>query len=238
MLNGLTALELGRLRISVGYGRQKKGRPLSPVEVGILLRRILDSGIPLRDCADAINLNGTGHIGRFLRILELPNDLQHLVGWGSDKDCIGFSSAFEIVRLNNANDQRLVTEAILKHNLNSKEVRQLVQLKRRSQKTIPECIEDVLKMRPIIKKRYIYIGSLIDHKIEAKLVNLTQNDRDRILKSSISHIGLKGVSGRLGAKIFTLVGGEQFNQSMIDIGKENIEFQLRIHIGEAVQKNA
>ena len=98
MLPSLNPLELGRLRMSVGYGTHKKGRPLSPIEVGLYLRRARDAGISLNDCAKEIQLEGTGHIGRFLRILELPQDLQHLINWGSGKDFIGFSSAVELVR--------------------------------------------------------------------------------------------------------------------------------------------
>ena len=45
MLAGLSALELGYLRMSAGYGTHKKGRPLSPVEVGKLIRQIKKSGV-------------------------------------------------------------------------------------------------------------------------------------------------------------------------------------------------
>ena len=60
MLAGLSALELGRLRMSVGYGTHKKGRPLSPIEVGTLLRNARNSGVSLKECADKINLDETG----------------------------------------------------------------------------------------------------------------------------------------------------------------------------------
>ena len=236
MLNGLSILELGRLRISVGYGRQKKGRPLSPVEVGMLLQRARDTGVSLEDCANAINLDGTSHISRFLRILELPNDLQYLISWGNEKDAIGFSSAFELARLKNTDDQYVVAEAILINNLNSKEVRQITQLRKRSEKSISECIKEILDLRPIIETRYVFIGSLADDKIKANLLKITQAERDSILRSSIANIHLREASGRLGPKFFTLVGGERFNQSMKDIGKENIERMLRIHIREAVDK--
>ena len=236
MLNGLSTLELGRLRISVGYGRQKKGRPLSPVEVGMLLQRARDTGVSLEDCANAINLNGTSHISRFLRILELPNDLQHLISWGNEKNAISFSSAFELARLENIDDQRVVGKAILINNLNSKEVRQISQLKKRSEKSISECIKEILDLRPMIETRYVFIGSVADDKIEAYLLKITQAERNSILKSSIANLNLRGVSGHLGTKFFTLVGGEVFNQSMKDIGKENIEKMLRIYIREAADK--
>ena len=122
MLAGLSALELGRLRMSVGYGTHKKGRPLSPIEVGLLLQRARSEGVSLEECAKAIQLDGTGHIGRFLRILDLPNDIQHLVDWGSGKNFIGFTSAVELAKLKDATAQRAVAQALLSNGLSSKEV--------------------------------------------------------------------------------------------------------------------
>ena len=101
MLKGLNALELGRLRISLGYGTHKKGRPLSPIEVGALLRRACDAGQSLSECARVIRIHESG-LARFLRVLELPADLQHLVGWGGSGDMIGFSCAAELVRIGGA----------------------------------------------------------------------------------------------------------------------------------------
>ena len=77
--------------MSVGYGRHKKRRPLSPIEVGTLLRAAREQGTSLEDCARAMHLDGTGHIGRFLRVLNLPDDLHHMVDWGASKNSIGFS---------------------------------------------------------------------------------------------------------------------------------------------------
>lgn len=234
MLPGLSALELGRLRMSVGYGTHKKGRPLSPIEVGSLLRQALDEGTSLKDCASAINLNGTGHIGRFLRILDLPQDLQHLVDWGAGKDAIGFSSAVELVRLRDADDQRIVASSILSDGLNSKEVRQVAQLRLRSERSIRTCLKEVFGMRPTIERRYVFIGSIIDQNVEDVLIELTQAERDSILASGIKHLDLRGTTGRLGKKFFTLVGDERFNSSMKNVGKESIETRIRTHISETV----
>ena len=235
MLAGLSALELGRLRMSVGYGTHKKGRPLSPIEVGLILRSARDEGISLRDCADAIGLDGTGHIGRFLRILDLPDDLQHLVNWGSGRDDIGFSSAVELVKLRDADDQHAVARSILADGLNSKEVRQIGQLRIRSGRTIDACIKEVLGMRPIVKRRYVFIGSVIDQNVEDALIKLTQAERDSILDSGIKLLNLQGASGRLGKRFFTLIGDERFDASMESLGKENIEAWLRNHILETVE---
>lgn len=236
MLPGLKALELGRLRMSVGYGTHKRGRPLSPVEVGVLLRKARSNGISLADCAKAIQLRGTGHIGRFLRILDLPADLQHLIDWGSGTNFIGFSSAVEMVKLEDTEDQYAVADAILSNGLSSKEVRQVAQLRHRSGRTIEACVREVLNMRPKVEKRYVFIGSVASENVDA-LQELTQPGRDMMLAAGMESVGLRSATGRLGARFFTLVGDERFNASMQEIGKENIEARLRSHISEAV-KNA
>ena len=235
MLAGLSPLELGRLRMSVGYGTHKKGRPLSPVEVGLLLDQAREAGVPLKDCAHAINLDGTGHIGRFLRILKLPQDIQHLIDWGSGKAAISFSSAVGLVQFQDTDDQHVVAGSILEDGLNSREVRQVAQLRMRSRRTVHECLKEVLGMRPTIERRYVFIGSVVDRNIEATLSNLTQAERDSILNSCIEYFDIRGASGRLGKRFFTLVGDERFNASMSDIGKENIEDQFRSHIAKAVE---
>ncbi len=231
---GLTALELGRLRISVGYGTHKKGRPLSPIEVGQLLHQARDAGMSLKKCADAINLNGTSQVGRFLRILDLPQEIQHLISWGTGKDAIGFSSAFELARIQGADNQRIVAESILENGLKSKEIRQVAQLRKRSGRPIQECLKEILAMRTIIEKRYVFIGSVTDQGIESRLKDLTQMQRDSVLKSAIDEIDLRGATGRLGQRFFTLVGGERFNTSMNNIGKESLEKKIRTQIEKAI----
>lgn len=231
MLPGIDKREFGRLHMSIGYGTHKKGRPLSPVEVGILLRRAREAGASLQDCAHA--LNGTSHLGRFLRILNLAPDLLHLVDWGAgSRDSIGFSAAVELTQVCTAEDQRTVARAILEDGLQSREVRQVAQLKKRSKRPIRACLEEVIGMRPSVEKRYVFIGAVGDETLEATLGKLSQAQRDAVLHSSIDTLGLSGVSGRLGDRLFTLVGNEQFNTALSKIGKQSIEVQLRTLIAE------
>ena len=237
MLAGLSALELGRLRMSVGYGTHKKGRPLSPVEVGSLLRKARSEGVSLEECAKAIQLDGTSHIGRFLRILDLPDDIRHLIDWGSGKNFVGFTSAVELTKLKDTGDQRTVIRAVLSDGFNSKELRQVVQLRERSGRAIEACLEEVLDMRPKIEKRHVFIGSVAMENVKA-LGSLTQAVRDTILASGIESIGLRNATGRLGPRFFTLVGDETFDASMRKISKENIEARLQSHISEAVENAA
>ena len=235
MLDGLEPLELGRLRMSVGYGTHKKGRPLGPIEVGMLLRKARDAGVSLSDCARAINLSGTGHIGRFLRILELPHDLHHLISWGSPTDAIGFSRAVELAKLEHVDDQRVLANSILSDGLNSKEVRHVGQLRKRSGRKIEACVQEILGMRPTIERRYVFIGSVAEYDITCALSKFTQGERDSILASCMKLLNLENTSGRLGKRLFTLVGDERFDASMKRIGKGRIEERLRTLIREAVE---
>lgn len=234
MLAGLSALELGRLRMSVGYGSHRKGRPLSPVEVGSLVRKALCDGASLGDCARAMQLDGTGHIGRFVRILELPEDVRHMVDWGAGREFVGFSAAVELAKLNGAEDQRAVARAILAEGLSSREVRDVAQLRRRSDRAVEACIAEVVGMRPRVERRYVFVGSVAAKDVGA-LGACTQAVRDAILAGGIEGIGLRGVKGRLGSRFFTLVGRERFDAGMGAVGEMGLEGRLRYHISEAVK---
>ena len=233
MLAGLSALELGRLRMSVGYGGHKKGRLLSPIEVASLIRRARKEA-SLEDCAKAIDL-GESTVGRFLQLLDLPEDLQHLVAWGSPKDALGFSAALGLTRFDCEEEQRSVAKSILSDGLTSKEVQQVAQLRKRSKKALDECIKEVLGMRPVVEKRYVFIGTVADSDIVAKLAGLTQVNRDEILQDSIDGLGLAGASGRLGKSLFTLVGDDLFNGEMRKIGAENLEAKIRSQIQRNIE---
>ena len=231
---GLTPLERGRLRLSVGYGTHKKGRPLSPIEVGLLLDRLRKAGMSLEDCARYLKVSETA-TSRFLRILELPEDLQHLVDWGVGEGTISFSCAVELRRFKEPKDQCLVCDSILTDNLDSREVRAVVQLRVRSGRPIGECLSEVLGMRPVVEKRYVFIGSIVDGDVVDQLDALTQMERDGILMSGVDLLGLGAASGRLGRRVLSLVGDEAFDAAIRNIGGDNIEARLRAHIGETLR---
>ena len=220
--------------MSVGYGRRQRGRPLSPMEVGQLLRRALEQGASRSECAEKVGLDATG-VGRFLRLSELPSDVQDWVDWGSGEDFIGFSCAAELVRLQDSDDQRIVGDAILSQRLSSKEVRQVSQLRRRSGRPTQQCVEEIVGMRPVVEKRYVFMGAVVDENTVATLGELAQSKRDALLSAGIAVIGLEGASGRLGARTFTLVGGEEFGRSMERVGKKSVERLVRENLQESIE---
>ena len=234
MLNGLSALELGRLRVSVGYGTHKIGRPLTPVEVAELIDRARSSGNSLGDCAREIRIDETG-LSRFLRLLNLPEDVRHLVDWGGGNGVLGFSQAVELLRIRNSDDLRTIATAVLEHDLNSKETRQVAQLLERSGRPPEDVVNEVIGMRSVIERRYVFIGSVTGSSLSAALENCTQREKDALLMSAIESLGLSGATGRLGTKLFTLVGDKQFGLSMSKIGKDHLERRLCVAICEGLE---
>ncbi len=90
-------------------------------------------------------------------------------------------------------------------------------------------------MRPRIERRYVFIGSIIDEDVQSALSECSQRERDAILAAGMEHIGLIAGSGRLGRRVFTVVGDERFEAAMKDVGKENIEARLRTYLSESVE---
>ena len=234
MLPGLSALEIGRLRMSVGYSGHKKGRPLSPAEVGALLHRACEAGASRDECAKFLGLRGPDVVASFLQVSKaVPADLLHLVSWGQSTDSISFTTTIELARIRSAEDRRAVAASIIEHRLRRHEVRAVAQIRKRSRKTIQECIREVLGMRPVVERIYVFMGAIIDHEVNTALASRTQAERNSLLGSGLAALGIEG-SGRLGEQLFTIVGDERLNSQLNRDGREVVESRLRMYIKENV----
>lgn len=226
MLVGLTPLDFGRLKLSIGYGTHKSNRPLAPGQVAALLRRACSSGASLADCAEALGVHQTS-VRRLMRVLDLAEDLRTLVTWGRAEGSIGFSSAVELTKLADPCDQQITAESILKSNLDSKEVRQIAQIRNRSGRDIETCIEEIISMRPVIERRFVLIGTTGSEAIAVALRKLPEERRNIILTTVIKEMGWSGTTGHLGDRMFTLVGGSDFRQILDRCGRDVIESQIQ-----------
>lgn len=234
MLPGLSGIENAQLRMSVGYGTHKAGRPLSPIEVGALLRRAQNAGATLQDCAEFLDLSDS-QVSRFLRVAYLPSDIRHLVAFGrSTGSVVGFTTAVQLARVEDPDHQRILINAVLGQRLQTDEVRQVIQLRQRSGRPIEQCLREVLAMRPTVERHYVFIGAVADEGVEAALGEMTQAMRDAILRSGLEALGLEEASGRLGEKLFTLVGDKHLNDKLSRQGKEEVESRLRAHLSVKV----
>ncbi len=213
----LSKEERQKLLLSVGTHRGQ--RPLSPVEVAQLFSRMLAAGQTLADCARASNLEGTTWVSRFLRLLDLPDSVRHLVDWGSNVGSVTFSSATEIARLE-GNEKDLLAQGALLHRLSGVEVRQVVQLRKRSNRSLQACIDEVIGMRPTVERRYLYMGAITDKSLATRLGALSQYHRDEMLQKAVGSVlgRLQLFVTKLGPARFTVVGADEFGKQMKERG--------------------
>lgn len=207
-MKGLTPEEYKQLILSIGSHRAS--RPLTPIEVGLLLRKSISAGGTPKELASLVHLDGPSMIARFLRLLELPQEVHHLVDWGACQSTIAFTAASELARLHSQDEQQAAVSKALQSALSTSEIRQVVQARLRSNTTIDQCIEDVLKMRSQIERIHLFIGSVTTSSSREKLEALTQHERDLLLGQIMKHLypGLQHCSSRLGPTRFTLTGGD------------------------------
>jgi hypothetical protein len=225
LVNGLSEEEHQRLLLSVGTHRGQ--RPLSPIEVAALFAKVLAANGSLSECAKAASLEGTTQVSRFLRLLRLPESIWHLVGWGSVAGTIGFSSGAEIARLENDAEEEALVAGVLTNRLSGSEVRQVVQLRKRSKRSLDDCLNEVVGMRPRVEKRYVYVGAVTDTALKKALASMTQAQRDQLLGKAVATVlGATGLAlTRLGADRFTLVGSADFGEAM-NRQKDSLEQEI------------
>ena len=208
-MRGLSPQIQRDLILSVGTRRAR--RRLSPIEVAQAIETSLASGSTVQELAARLDLHPT-MVPRFRRLLNLPPDIRHLVDWGQAEARLSFEAASHIARLASSKEQQEVAEAALKHGLGKVETIQIVQIRERSGRPIAECIGDVLRMRPQIERRHILIGAITAEKLRIVLRQMTQRERDQLLKSAVTSYApeLPPWEGRLGVERFTLLGSDAF----------------------------
>lgn len=221
----LTPQERQALLLSVGTHRGS--RVLSPMEVATLFAKVVSGGGELPDCARAARLERTDMVGRFLRLLRLPKEVRHLVDWGNPKGGIGFSAGVELARLGEEHDVRAVANGILTHRLSAADVRQIVQLRKRSSRTVEECMKEVVGMRPAVQRRHVYVGAVTAATLRAALETMTQQERDRLLARAVDRVlsGARLGVARLAPNRFTLVGGRELDGA-VERGRDYLEREI------------
>ena len=200
----LTREEYRDLTLSIGTHRST--RRLSPIEVARLLEKALEAGATRRECAAELGVGST-QVGTFLKLLDLASGIQHFADWrGTKSASISFSTLAELSRLS-PHDQVDAAKSVLRHDLTWKEVVQLVQMVDRSEQGVRECIAKVLKLRPQIETRHLFVGAITSESLQRYLESLSKSDRDRLIKQTFVRITGTDyeIKGRLGTKEFTIL---------------------------------
>jgi hypothetical protein len=214
------------LILSVGIHRKK--RILTPVEVAEGIKVLRDHKMSTKAIRELLMLENDSMILKFERLLELSQEIKHLIDWGQSNSTIAFTSAAEIAKLTDPKEQQLIADTILKEKLTKTEVIQIIQAKKRSTKSITVCIDEAIKLRPQIEHKFVYIGAIIHKSLIELFTQKTQLERDRILVGALNTTIPSTISweGRLGTDRFTLVGSEDF---AAQIQKMMPEFEAKIN---------
>ena len=183
MAYGLLEQEQKDLILTVGSHRLE--RRLGPIVVARLFKKMMNNGASLHDCAEMAHLDGPSMVSRFLRLLNLSDEIEIAVDWGASGLTVGFTSAFEIARLP-AGEQSEVCKAAIEYGLTSGEVRQLVQYRRRSIKPLKECVAQIVQLRPRVERRYMHIGRIDDELVLKRLKLLTVDEGNLVLRRVLS----------------------------------------------------
>jgi hypothetical protein len=178
-LEGLSQEERSKLIRSVGTHRDN--RPLSPIEVAQLFARALKYN-SIGQVAEAVDFRDPTMITRFVRLLELPEQFQALVDWGSAPGAIPFSAAALVVGLSTG-AQSEVLNKLVNEELETRDVRLVVPIIRKG-RSVEEAIAEAGKLRPVIVRRHILIGAVANSTRPA-IEQMEQPQRDALLRKAI-----------------------------------------------------
>lgn len=158
----------------------EKERPLEPIEVSKYIMRMIKE-LPnetLLQISKRLHLNDATQTKDFLKLLELPEKVHYLLGWKVHQDeKIPFTLAVELSGLENKDDIEYLIKAGLEHKFTKNEAIRIVQLKKKFlEKPIDVCIEEVLKVRPVIEKGYLIIN-VLKEKTLAKIETISKEKR-------------------------------------------------------------
>lgn len=208
MLPGLSEIEFKQLLLSVGTHRSV--RVLTPCEVAFLFQKAINHGASLQSCAKAVLLDGPTWISRFLRTLKLDKSIRHLVGWGHASGSVSFTSATEVARLKKDEQARVFT-SILENKLSSKEIRELVQIRLRSGRSIESCISEIVSLRPQVVRQHMFVGAVSSPQVKQALRSKTQAERDALFSEVVvSRVpALRHSAIKLGAENFAIITNDE-----------------------------
>jgi ParB-like chromosome segregation protein Spo0J len=199
-------------------------RRLSPIEVASLFKKALDGGATRKECAEIVGFADATMVGRFVRLLDLDPGVQNMIDWGNSDASLAFSAGAEIARLGDA-DQKLVSRAALQDGLGTQEVKAIVQRVRRSDVDASQAVSEVLRLRPAIERRHVFVGRFGDPSTEEHITSLAEDARVEILKRAVSDsFGAPPIGARLTPTGFVVT----VTDSLADVMHEAGDFEAAI----------
>jgi hypothetical protein len=206
----------------LSIGSHRDTRLLTPVEVGEAVQTAVDAGTTLQEVAEFLHLEGTSVLTKFVRLLRLTPAVRHLVDWGRSDATIGFTAASEVARLEDPADQLQLCQAGLQNRLGSSEMKQILQLHKRSGQSLSDCIEEILKLRPRTDQIHVIIGGITEPALRERFAASSQAERDKWLHQAVKKAfpALARFGGRLGLDRFTITGDKAVSAELTKDGKD------------------
>ena len=183
---------LAKLLTSIKTKNTEYTRELLPWSCTLLIKRLIDekgkkaavSSLPI----------GEYMVDDFLLLEKIPDDRKRTVIW-DETGGIGvvFSSALKIARLKEDDDKRKLMGAVIQHGFIKTETDNIVVLKnKKPDMTVEECIETIVKFRPIIIQAYMVVLSTKDLENSLEELSKAQNKRsnDIIMEAFEKNLGL------------------------------------------------
>lgn len=193
--------QLARLLTSINTKNTGYTRALLPWSCTLIMKQMIDekgkkvtiSRLPLKD----------DMFEQFLLLEKIPDDKKRSVIWNETKGAgVVFSSALKISRLKNDDDKRKLMGAVLEHGFTKIQTDHIVVLKNKNpDMIIEECIEEIVKFRPIIIQSYMVVLSIKNLENNLEELSKAQNKRtNEIIKDafemnlglSIDAVSIKG----------------------------------------------
>jgi hypothetical protein len=206
VITGLAREQIRDLILSVGTHQDV--RALTPVEVATYFQTALDAGASREEIAQTCLLETTVMISRFLKLLNLASEIQHLVVFGTRTDSLSFTQAMEVARLPDLVAQSALANAVLENGLSKDEVREICQLLERSEHEVKEAVDQIVKLRPQVDRYFVLMGSIQETGTREFLESKTQLERDEILVAALNELAFEG-GGHLGVDRFTVSTGTE-----------------------------
>ncbi len=192
-------------------------RPLSPVEVAEALDASLSRGASFQDLAASLSFGSTSTLKEIHRLQRLNERLRHLVGWGgrNSSSPLSMTAASQIARLPEEEHEEIV-DAVLIEGFTAEEIRQVVETHIHSGRSIEECVDTVLRLRPAVERRELLVGAVISSELQSRLQEMTQRQRDELLVSAMSRCldEARQWKGSLSATSFALLGDQEFGRRL------------------------
>lgn len=159
-IRGLSDTE--HLDLLMSVGTHKASRRLGPWQVARLVNRARELQ-PLEAIADALSLKDPGMLRKFLALLDLPEEVQPLITWGSQPGFLSFSSASELSRLTSTIPRESLLKlscAAIEGRLSKSEIQAVVQRTIRGGVDASTAMSEIINLRPIVERQYVFIAKL------------------------------------------------------------------------------